>query len=134
MKGFVKLIYMTANIFTIRQIKNYWHEGVKTIVMLYNLVEPGNKRGNHRCLQWNLRPKSVLSAVGNIEKPVFILFLLIYCRHDSTCKQQTANSKQMTMSCTFTDPEADDKFLRERLYIYIYARVYLWVGGHYPQI
>jgi hypothetical protein len=80
--------------------------------MIYNLVEPGNKRGNHRFLQLNLRPKSVLSAVGHIEKPVFILFILIYCRHDSTCKQ-------MTMSCTFTDPEADDKILWERLFIYM---------------
>lgn len=52
------------------------------------------KRGKKPCkpkrrLQWNLSPESVLPTVGNIEKPIFILLLFIYGRHNSPYKHQT---------------------------------------------
>jgi hypothetical protein len=48
--------------------------------------EEGGNEKNQR-LQWNLMAKCVFTTVSDIEKPIYILLLLVYGRHDSTCKK-----------------------------------------------
>jgi hypothetical protein len=43
---------------------------------------------NNQGLKWDLGTECVLTTVSDVEKPIVILLVFIYGRHNCTCKQR----------------------------------------------